>query len=67
MSTIRICNRCDYPILKETKLRSYPYYCPNCFENYYTIETHLEKLTLKHIGFFIVQIVLAIKEKIDQM
>jgi Zn finger protein HypA/HybF involved in hydrogenase expression len=40
---IRLCNRCGNKVVEETeKGIDYPYYCPNCDENQYSFETHLE-------------------------
>ena len=39
MKTHRICNVCGKPVVKETKVKEYPFYCPDCCENRYRIET----------------------------
>ena len=42
MSKIRICNRCGHEVEVENhKDIDYPYYCPNCDENMYEIETSI--------------------------
>jgi hypothetical protein len=39
MKTHRICKVCGKPVIKETKIKEYPFYCPHCYENRYRIET----------------------------
>jgi predicted RNA-binding Zn-ribbon protein involved in translation (DUF1610 family) len=39
MKTHRICKVCGKPVIRETKVKEYPFYCPNCYENRYRIET----------------------------
>lgn len=39
MKTRRICARCEQPVVRETHIKEYPYYCPNCDENMYRFET----------------------------
>lgn len=39
MKTHRICKVCGKPVIKETKIKEYPFYCPDCYENRYRIET----------------------------
>ncbi len=39
MKTHRICCRCCKPVVRETKIKEYPFYCPNCNENMYRFET----------------------------
>lgn len=41
---VRVCCRCGTPVRKERhKGMDYPYYCPCCDENMYTVETELVK------------------------
>jgi hypothetical protein len=37
--TNQICNRCKCEVVFENKIKEYPYYCPNCYENMYLFET----------------------------
>ena len=40
------CNKCNKIVKKETikgLRKEYPFYCPNCDENLYRIETHKKK------------------------
>lgn len=39
MKTHRICKVCGKSVIKETKIKEYPFYCPDCCENRYRIET----------------------------
>ena len=39
MKTHRICCRCGKPVVKETRIKGYQFYCPNCYENMYRFET----------------------------
>lgn len=39
MKTHRICNRCGHKVVRETKIKHYPFFCPNCDENMYRFET----------------------------
>lgn len=39
MKTHRVCSRCGYKVVRETKIKEYPFYCPNCDENMYRFET----------------------------
>lgn len=39
MKTHRICKVCGNPVIRETKIKEYPFYCPCCDEDRYRIET----------------------------
>lgn len=39
--TVRVCSRCGTPVEVEKEILSYPYYCPECDENLFGIETSL--------------------------
>ena len=45
---MRVCNKCQTEVENE-KVLDYPYYCPNCDENMYEIETtELKEKTVEH-------------------
>lgn len=50
MKTRRICKRCESLVKKETQIKGYPFYCPNCDENMYRFETINVKRFIKTYG-----------------
>jgi len=43
---VRVCNKCGHPVTDEVDpflRKEYPFYCPECDENLYGIETRLEE------------------------
>lgn len=53
-SIIRYCQRCGHKVKREFFIKEYPYYCPECDENMYKIETLSSKdvKELKARGYF---------------
>ena len=43
MKTRRLCCRCGNPVIRETKVKQYPFYCPTCDENMFRLETERVK------------------------
>lgn len=39
MKTHRICNICGKLVIRKTKIKEYPFFCPHCNEDRYRIET----------------------------
>ena len=48
MNKKRLCNKCNSKVEIEKEL-DYPYYCPNCDENMYEFETHLQEKKEKQL------------------
>lgn len=38
----RVCKRCSTKVERESQVKDYLYYCPNCDENLYEFETETE-------------------------
>lgn len=50
MKTRRVCTRCESLVKKETQIKEYPFYCPNCDENLYRFETINVKRFIRTYG-----------------